>query len=700
MFEDQISRSPPTSSPWSARLSTSVSTSASTTAPPTPPSHHPFVTNTTYVDTTSAKQFNASDHQMPALHLLNMSCDETLSDTSDEADGFFSLEMDVSIDQQLQHHDSPHIHNDVPSSAQTAPPPILSLSHRFDPDPQRNNFRVSAASPILHPAVRRASETLAYSSSPLQHVGLDPIMASRSRNSPVLNEAAAAAAVGGGGVGGNNHKVSNAANIDAHNASPPSSFSPIPPEVDQKGNLEYKLKILPPSRERFDRLVTQLKWRLLEGGGLAVYEIGVLDDGTLIGLDSDSMKDSLKLLSLMAAEVGAHCFVQRVLALEKVSSSTTEHVATNGSDNVSQHVVGQHQPLNSASSQTATSHLAAAAAKSDLSLRALASHEATHMLQPYVLTACMDENARADLLHTGSAGLFRFKIAEQQTSIPPPLANIDGDASAASTPSVAAVDPVDSAAFTATQDDAGMAMSAQTKRRLLKATNNLPSKNGSNSNGDATLSRAKKDILKGLDQSAIVYLPSKEEKRILRAAEAAAGEAAAAAQEDTAAVERALSHTETQERNMMTKMTRVADCVQPKTARARARARKLAGHGGCGNDSTSTPSYLESSFSPTPLPATKGVNATITKTTATIHNSAAGAYAGYENVMSAFGVLSERAARTLLGPNIGPNINDGDTDCNHVEQCAVNTARLIVEAVVRRDTNLEHNFGDFQAVRE
>ncbi len=32
------------------------------------------------------------------------------------------------------------------------------------------------------------------------------------------------------------------------------------------------------------------------------------------------MKDSLKLLSLMAAEVGAGCQVQRVLALEKVSA--------------------------------------------------------------------------------------------------------------------------------------------------------------------------------------------------------------------------------------------------------------------------------------------------------------------------------------------------------------------------------------------
>lgn len=36
--------------------------------------------------------------------------------------------------------------------------------------------------------------------------------------------------------------------------------------------------------ERFTRLVTQLKWRLLAGSGQALYEIGVSDSGQLIGL--------------------------------------------------------------------------------------------------------------------------------------------------------------------------------------------------------------------------------------------------------------------------------------------------------------------------------------------------------------------------------------------------------------------------------
>lgn len=52
----------------------------------------------------------------------------------------------------------------------------------------------------------------------------------------------------------------------------------LPPEP-QFGNIEYKLKLLNPSKQRLDHLVTQLKWRLNEGNGEAIYEIGVTDSG-------------------------------------------------------------------------------------------------------------------------------------------------------------------------------------------------------------------------------------------------------------------------------------------------------------------------------------------------------------------------------------------------------------------------------------
>lgn len=47
----------------------------------------------------------------------------------------------------------------------------------------------------------------------------------------------------------------------------------LPPEP-QLGNIEYKLKLINPSQQRFEHLVTQMKWRLREGHGEAIYEIG------------------------------------------------------------------------------------------------------------------------------------------------------------------------------------------------------------------------------------------------------------------------------------------------------------------------------------------------------------------------------------------------------------------------------------------
>lgn len=47
----------------------------------------------------------------------------------------------------------------------------------------------------------------------------------------------------------------------------------LPPEPEQ-GNIEYKLKLINPSNQRFEHLVTQMKWRLREGHGEAIYQIG------------------------------------------------------------------------------------------------------------------------------------------------------------------------------------------------------------------------------------------------------------------------------------------------------------------------------------------------------------------------------------------------------------------------------------------
>jgi hypothetical protein len=90
--------------------------------------------------------------------------------------------------------------------------------------------------------------------------------------------------------------------------STPPSPSPSPlaaaipkrvPEQDD-GNVEYKLQLLSPSPARFARLVTQMKWRLLEGGGQAYYELGVADSGILVGLPRAELEQSLETLDAMA----------------------------------------------------------------------------------------------------------------------------------------------------------------------------------------------------------------------------------------------------------------------------------------------------------------------------------------------------------------------------------------------------------------
>ncbi|XP_027024548.1 GTP-binding protein 2b isoform X4 [Tachysurus fulvidraco] len=78
----------------------------------------------------------------------------------------------------------------------------------------------------------------------------------------------------------------------------------LPPEAEE-GNIEYKLKLVNPTQYRFEHLATQLKWRLQEGRGEAVYQIGVEDNGLLVGLTDNDMKASINTLRRMAQKVGA-----------------------------------------------------------------------------------------------------------------------------------------------------------------------------------------------------------------------------------------------------------------------------------------------------------------------------------------------------------------------------------------------------------
>lgn len=75
---------------------------------------------------------------------------------------------------------------------------------------------------------------------------------------------------------------------------------PLHPGCDQTSPCVEQLKLVNPSQYRFEHLVTQMKWRLQEGRGEAVYQIGVEDNGLLVGLSEEEMRASLKTLRRMA----------------------------------------------------------------------------------------------------------------------------------------------------------------------------------------------------------------------------------------------------------------------------------------------------------------------------------------------------------------------------------------------------------------
>lgn len=58
------------------------------------------------------------------------------------------------------------------------------------------------------------------------------------------------------------------------------------------------MKLIDPPATRFEHLVTQMKWRLQEGLGEAIYEIGVEDNGSCSGLNETDMEKSLHTLKL------------------------------------------------------------------------------------------------------------------------------------------------------------------------------------------------------------------------------------------------------------------------------------------------------------------------------------------------------------------------------------------------------------------
>lgn len=69
----------------------------------------------------------------------------------------------------------------------------------------------------------------------------------------------------------------------------------LPPE-DDNGNTEYKLKLCGLSMYKVKKRTTQMAFRLTEGKGEAFYEVGVHDNGELIGISYEDCAETVLVL--------------------------------------------------------------------------------------------------------------------------------------------------------------------------------------------------------------------------------------------------------------------------------------------------------------------------------------------------------------------------------------------------------------------
>lgn len=97
-------------------------------------------------------------------------------------------------------------------------------------------------------------------------------------------------------------------------------------QEDDEGSVEYKRKLVDPTPERKKHLTTQMKFRLNEGEGECMYQIGFDDDGDPIGISEEWMKKSLLTLDSIAKELKAITSVLRVRTGKSSPGSRTAEV--------------------------------------------------------------------------------------------------------------------------------------------------------------------------------------------------------------------------------------------------------------------------------------------------------------------------------------------------------------------------------------
>ncbi len=92
----------------------------------------------------------------------------------------------------------------------------------------------------------------------------------------------------------------------------------IPPEND-KGCCEYKLKLVYGNNisEEFKekkkiKIASQMKYRLFQGNGKAIYILGVSDKGDIEGIEEYELEESIKFIENSAKSINASIYKKRI----------------------------------------------------------------------------------------------------------------------------------------------------------------------------------------------------------------------------------------------------------------------------------------------------------------------------------------------------------------------------------------------------
>lgn len=90
----------------------------------------------------------------------------------------------------------------------------------------------------------------------------------------------------------------------------------FPPEKEE-GNIEYKRQLCNLSDLRYIQLASQMKWRLMEGDGIAYYMIGVNDKGDIYGLTNEIMNESISNLYKISDVISATLEEVQIMKFER-----------------------------------------------------------------------------------------------------------------------------------------------------------------------------------------------------------------------------------------------------------------------------------------------------------------------------------------------------------------------------------------------